>query len=295
MKSGREPRWYVLEDDAASGPFDPPALAALIHRNSLVWRDGMADWERAGRVPDLSEILAAKRRAVPADETSPGGRMEPSAPAGAPAAQPLSMDGPPSAEPVPPTPAGPPQPSRASGAPASAVPEAAYPAWLKAVPALMGFFLGSCLLGLAWLGAGLFLGLSMEPGAVMTAVGAIGGAACALAVIHAGWSCVRGRPGARNPWAAAGLLLVPVFNLYWQFKAIPGLMAVMNAAARERGAVLPWTADSAARIFCWLSVLLLLPLLNGLILLFWLVMLFVAVRQIAENTLALASPGVRTP
>jgi hypothetical protein len=55
-------QYYVEQDGAQAGPFDEEALAAMAKKGSLlndtlVWRQGMADWELASTVSDLVPLL----------------------------------------------------------------------------------------------------------------------------------------------------------------------------------------------------------------------------------------------
>jgi hypothetical protein len=55
-------QYYAEQNDAQAGPFDGETLAAMAERGSLtadtlVWRQGMADWELASTVPELASML----------------------------------------------------------------------------------------------------------------------------------------------------------------------------------------------------------------------------------------------
>ncbi|MBQ9003889.1 MAG: SPFH domain-containing protein [Eggerthellaceae bacterium] len=55
-------KYYVVQDEAQAGPFGMSELAALVAEgrldaNTLVWKDGMSDWEPAGSVDELAGIL----------------------------------------------------------------------------------------------------------------------------------------------------------------------------------------------------------------------------------------------
>jgi membrane protease subunit (stomatin/prohibitin family) len=62
--------FHVAIDGKAAGPFDLTALQAKVAegkvtRNSLVWRQGMANWIAAGSVPELNSIFAAAPPPLP--------------------------------------------------------------------------------------------------------------------------------------------------------------------------------------------------------------------------------------
>jgi membrane protease subunit (stomatin/prohibitin family) len=60
----RQAAWYAAIDGAQAGPFAPEVLAQMIGqkkitRETLVWKEGMADWAAAGEVGDLSSLFGA--------------------------------------------------------------------------------------------------------------------------------------------------------------------------------------------------------------------------------------------
>lgn len=58
------PSWFLGTGGAQTGPFDLAALEARVRdgsltRSTLVWRQGMAEWITAERVPELASLFAA--------------------------------------------------------------------------------------------------------------------------------------------------------------------------------------------------------------------------------------------
>jgi TM2 domain-containing membrane protein YozV len=52
--------YYIAENGQQRGPFPPEQLAAQgLRRESLVWADGMAQWQRADQVTELQPVLGA--------------------------------------------------------------------------------------------------------------------------------------------------------------------------------------------------------------------------------------------
>lgn len=56
------PDWFYLKDDARQGPLNTAELLAALFREAeprmvKIWREGLADWERAGSQPELREQL----------------------------------------------------------------------------------------------------------------------------------------------------------------------------------------------------------------------------------------------
>jgi len=61
-----QPQWYAALDNQQAGPFTPDQIRQLVGegrvaRDTLVWKQGMADWAQAGQVADLTQYF----RAVP--------------------------------------------------------------------------------------------------------------------------------------------------------------------------------------------------------------------------------------
>jgi hypothetical protein len=62
--------FHVAVGQSQSGPFDLAALrqqaaGGQLTRNSLVWRHGMAQWAKAGEVPELATLFADVPPPVP--------------------------------------------------------------------------------------------------------------------------------------------------------------------------------------------------------------------------------------
>jgi hypothetical protein len=62
--------FHVAVGKEHSGPFDIGALGRLVTakqltRESLVWRDGMAQWAKAGEVPELASLFAGAPPPIP--------------------------------------------------------------------------------------------------------------------------------------------------------------------------------------------------------------------------------------
>lgn len=69
-------QFFIEEDGAPRGPFnlsqlEARARAGRLTQETLVWKDGMPDWTRAGDVPALFDILPA----IPAETTEPTADM----------------------------------------------------------------------------------------------------------------------------------------------------------------------------------------------------------------------------
>lgn len=63
-------RWWYEQDGQQAGPATTAALARLVAEGRLgpahrVWREGMADWQPLGAVPELAAVLEARPAAPP--------------------------------------------------------------------------------------------------------------------------------------------------------------------------------------------------------------------------------------
>ena len=69
--------YFYAEDDVQRGPVPLHALASCgVTRRTLVWREGMAEWQRAESVPDVLDALnAAAPSAAPPLEQPAADRM----------------------------------------------------------------------------------------------------------------------------------------------------------------------------------------------------------------------------
>ena len=54
--------WYLIVDNAQSGPFNEETLKQIIKNNlitpeTLVWRTGMSQWKPANTVPEVNKLF----------------------------------------------------------------------------------------------------------------------------------------------------------------------------------------------------------------------------------------------
>jgi Ca2+/Na+ antiporter len=58
--------YYFVENGRQNGPFSLEDLKTKsLHRESLIWKDGMADWQPAQNIPELKDILFSTPPPVP--------------------------------------------------------------------------------------------------------------------------------------------------------------------------------------------------------------------------------------
>ncbi|MEZ5824613.1 MAG: DUF4339 domain-containing protein [Geminicoccaceae bacterium] len=63
-------RYHVARDGQATGPFDMASLSAMagrgeLARDTLVWTEGMANWEKASARADLSAVFGSAPPPIP--------------------------------------------------------------------------------------------------------------------------------------------------------------------------------------------------------------------------------------
>jgi len=63
-------QWYAAINDQQAGPFTAQQVQAMVQqgqitRESLVWKQGMAEWTQAGQVPDLANLFGATPPPLP--------------------------------------------------------------------------------------------------------------------------------------------------------------------------------------------------------------------------------------
>lgn len=68
--------YHVAVDSQPTGPYDVAslrqmALSGVLTVDSLVWKEGMANWEKAGSVDDLGQVFSATPPVVPGGTTPP--------------------------------------------------------------------------------------------------------------------------------------------------------------------------------------------------------------------------------
>jgi hypothetical protein len=91
-----------------------------------------------------------------------------------------------------------------------------------------------------------------------------------LAWLYQAWSAVPPRHRDLRPALAVGLLLVPLFNVYWMFRAIPGLSSALRRALGERDVVrLSNTTYRLGVATCVLAFVPVLTLTSPFFLLVW--------------------------
>ena len=79
--------YYVDGNNQQQGPIDAAQLPAFgVTTKTLVWCEGMANWQAAGEIPELASFFAAKQPEIPAQpQMQPGTPAQPQMQPGTPA------------------------------------------------------------------------------------------------------------------------------------------------------------------------------------------------------------------
>ena len=79
--------YYVDGNNQQQGPIDAAQLPAFgVTTKTLVWCEGMANWQAAGEIPELASFFAAKQPEIPAEpQMQPGTPAQPQMQPGTPA------------------------------------------------------------------------------------------------------------------------------------------------------------------------------------------------------------------
>jgi len=258
----QQTQWYVSQEGQQLGPYTDEQMVSFaqggnITRQSMVWAEGMADWLPAAQINGLFPAAAATGpgRAAPgaarpaaaargAAQPAAAGRAvatQPAGPsrAGAAATAVRPTQGPAGRSSGPATSRGhqtQPQAHTQSQTDAGAFPRPPVPV------ASFGMFAGAIALGLVFgIIGGVVFFMAMKQAQpdpammiVVTACLSVAGLCMLLAQIfgminlYRAWLCLSRAGASISPGMAVGLLFVPVFNIYWSFRAFYGFAQEWN-------------------------------------------------------------------
>ncbi len=220
--------WYVLSEGQQLGPYTGEQLQQYaqegrVAAETMVWAEGMAEWQPAAQIPGLfpETAAAAAKPALATSNWAPPGARAAGSTAVAGAFSPYTAPG-----------------SSLTSAPVGG----SYP-FLSIKPASFGLWMWTFIGGFICFGlfvAFLILGIasssssgSSNNGAMSALVGlgmlVAGGICLILSAVffymnlYRAWSCLRAGSPRTTPGMAVGMLFVPLYNLYWLFVAIAGL------------------------------------------------------------------------
>lgn len=156
-----------------------------------------------------------------------------------------------------------------AGAPSSFGAAGGAPLPPLSAAARVGSILACAIPGTLLVGVAVIVGQQrkQEPVAfAMLALGgllALAGGVMVFVTLHALWSTIQPPPRGRgiaglaraSSGAAVGLLLIPFFNFYWAFHAIPGLATDLNRTLDQRGLHGPRASRGLGIAWCVLAML----------------------------------------
>lgn len=214
--------WYYESNHQPAGPVDEAAIAELLKNGTitsltLVWRDGMPDWKHLGET-ELSDLARKSTPAVPPMTAPSLNRYaNPYASAGAPATTPTYNRA---------------AYGAAQGTPRvrSAVLKRLFTWWLV----LTGITVIYEII------------ITVNPSsATATALDCIGSVVALAAgvmnyvLLYRFWQVNQDGHASTTPGRAVGFMFIPIFQLYWIFRAFPGLSLDQNRYIADHFGNLP--------------------------------------------------------
>jgi len=220
--------WYVLSEGQQLGPYTGEQLQQYaqegrVAAETMVWADGMAEWQPAAQVPGLfpETTTAAAKPALATSNWAPPGARATGSSAVAGSVSPYATPG-----------------SSLASAPVGG----SYP-HLPIKPASFALWMWTFIGGFICLGlmvAFIILGAttasssgSSDAGVMSMLVGVGMYGLCLICMLlstiffymnlYRAWSCLGAGAPRTTPGKAIGMLFVPFYNIYWMFVAIAGL------------------------------------------------------------------------
>ncbi|MCW1883446.1 DUF4339 domain-containing protein [Luteolibacter flavescens] len=269
----QDTQWFVSQEDQQLGPYTGDQMLSFaqggnITRESLVWAEGMAEWLPAGRIdglfPAAVKVAAATAKPVPAARVAtaqPSGPMRAGATTPGRATQPAARSGQATA-------AAATQTAQAQGGnavfPRPPVPLASFGLYAGTVAAAVVL----ALVG----GLTIFMAArhpeSIQPDPALGIITLVCFSLAGLCLIAAqvfalmnlyrAWFCLSRAGATVTPGMAVGLLFVPLFNVYWLFRAYYGFAQEWNRITHffedtRRG---PKMSEGVFLAFCICSLIL---------------------------------------
>lgn len=267
--------WYYSKDAKRKGPVDRAALKKLLEsgyvsRDDLVWKQGMAEWVKAGEVKELSvgppplpntepQVVKcepddgkvdtgrssgtnARRRAFEPAAGSAGGESEPPAPGNIPGSteRPVPPDVPKTSSPDQTAPSG--SPSQNAALPFAHARDLDVPSPNTVLASSCLVLLPLAVMAVAYPLSALspVLGKWMTMGSMILGSPALILFCVFSAIyIYRAWAFVPEQQRSSSPGMMVGLLFLPLVNLVWSFLAVPGLSATTNRLLRSHPSAPP--------------------------------------------------------
>jgi hypothetical protein len=244
--------WYVLSEGQQLGPYTGEQLQQFAQEGrvapeTMVWAEGMADWQQASQVPGLlpqAPVAEAKPALATSNWAPPGARATATTSvAVSPYAPPGTSLG---SAPV------------GGNYPQFTVKPASFGLWMWS---FIGTFI--CLvLMVVFFVVGASSGSSSNGGAAGVLGALLMYGLCLICMVlstiffymnlYRAWSCLAAGAPRTSPGKAIGFLFIPFFNLYWLFVAIAGLPKDWNriVASYEDLRNAPRLSEGVFLMFC---------------------------------------------
>lgn len=127
----------------------------------------------------------------------------------------------------------------------------------------LGGVYGLMLPGSFWLGWAL-VDSKIEEAIPFAAAMMVVGMGFMLTFVYRIWSAINDDQTETTPLAAAGLMLIPLFNIYWVFRVYPGFVSAYNEFAKRQQLAVPELSRGLFLAFAVFSALSAIPFVGGL-------------------------------
>jgi hypothetical protein len=245
--------WYYNYNDQQNGPVSEEVVRDLINQNiitpnTLVWREGMSNWQPAAAV-ELQPLF--------------------------------STHGPPPVGPPPgPHRADRPAPLTPSVAAVNNI-ESLF-RWFWILLAAMGAVAVFLLIGGLTRNNALIM-----MSTVMIIIIVIGGSICYCVMLYKFWGFIQDGEVRTTPGKAVGFLFIPFFNFYWIFPAIHGLSQDMNNYIRTRNIPSNTINEGMALTACILYLCAIIPVVGIICSIVAIVLLILTFKDMKNATIAI--------
>lgn len=264
--------WHYLVSGNPVGPVDDARMAELIGqrvvvRESLVWRQGMPQWQRADQTDLAVQFGSFAAVPPPVPSYAPVHPHEPSVQtaSGASATQPYPVVG---------------SAASAPGSYGSAVPASYPPSSFRNLWTWMAWLIG---------------GGSLFSIVIIGLPALIAGCVLYYILLYRFWAILQGLGARTTPGVAVGFSFIPFFNLYWGYVAVVGLCDDINAHLARTGIrAAPVRRDLAMAQFI-LGIITVVPYLGLLALIPYFVILILLWKQLVDAAEAITAARSGTP
>lgn len=108
-----------------------------------------------------------------------------------------------------------------------------------------------------------------------------------MIILYRNWLLIQDGYARTTPGKAVGFLFIPFFNLYWIFEAFSGLVKDTNAYIIRHALPIKMQDEGIATAYCVLTLLMLVPYLDGLVAIALLVIQIIMAKNFRDSAIAL--------